>query len=46
MTIFNHISQINEIVRQLSLKDAEEQINELKQIEKTIGLPSINKKNA
>ena len=34
MTIFNYTSQINEIVRQLSLKD----------IEKTIGLPAINKK--
>ena len=44
MTIFNYTSQINEIVRQLSLKDAEEQLNELKEIEKTIGLPAINKK--
>ena len=44
MTIFNYTSQINEIVRQLSLKDAEEQLNELKEIEETIGLPAINKK--
>lgn len=44
MTIFNYTSQINEIVRQLSLKDAEEQLNELKYIDETIGLPAINKK--
>ena len=44
MTIFNYTSQINEIVRQLSLKDAQEQLNELKNIQETIGLPKINKK--
>ena len=44
MTIFNYTSQINEIVRQLSLKDATEQLNELKNIQETIVLPEINKK--
>jgi len=44
MTIFNYTSQINEIVRQLSLEDAKEQLNELKEIQSTIGLPKINKK--
>ena len=44
MTIFNYTSQINEIVRQLSLKDGQEQLNELKNVQETIGLPKINKK--
>ena len=44
MTIFNYTSQTNEIVRQLSLKDATDQLNKLKDIQETIGLPKINRK--
>ena len=44
MSICNYTSQINEIVRQLSQYDALEQLNELKDINNTIGLPKINTK--
>jgi len=44
MSICNYTSQINEIVRQLRLKDATKQLNKLKEIQTTIGLPKINKK--
>ena len=42
MTILSYTSQINEIVRQLSLKDATDLLNEMKDINTTIGLPKIN----
>lgn len=34
MTILNYTSQINEILRQLSLKDATDILNEMKDIKK------------
>ena len=44
ISICHYTSQINEIVRQYSMDDAIEQLNELKNIQETIGLPKINNK--